>query len=195
MKIRIYTILLCVVLLSGSVVSAQGPNKVSFSATEFFDPFGILGVPVGTYLPSDATVACPGHVPTGNPTQPCPVGSRTHLRNYKWMSRAVSSTPGISDGWMTIIANANFDAEFTGPQWGTFSLVYDSGGELAGTWQSLRVRTGGQWEHSLHASGKISGGTFDGANATISEQIVSFTPIPFAYIGTVEGRLVIPGSK
>ena len=195
MKFRIFTIVLCVVVLSVLAIFAQGPNKITFSATEYFDPFGILGAPVGTFLPSDATVACPGHVPTGDPAQPCPAGSRTHLRNYKWMSRAVSNTPGISDGWMTVIANANLDAEFTGPQWGTFSLVYDSGGELEGTWNSSRVRAGSQWKHSLHASGKISGGTFDGANATISEQIVSFTPIPFAYVGTVEGRLVIPRSK
>ena len=195
MNRRTFTILFCVVILSVSTVYAQGPNKVSFSATESFDPFGILGAPVGMYLPSDVTVTCPGHIPTGDPAQPCPAGSRTHLRNSKWMSRVVSNTEGISDGWMTVVANANLDADFTGPQWGTFVLDYDSGGEMKGTWAALRVREGDHWTSQLHASGRISGGTFDRAHAMINEELDSFTPVPFYYTGLVKGRLVIPRSE
>lgn len=191
MKNRISTILL-LVFLSVTTALGQGPNKLTFSATEVFDPFGILGPPVGTYLPSNATVACPGHEPTGNPLQPCPAGSRTHLRNYMWRSRVSSSTPGVSSGWLTVVSNANLDGEFTGPQWGTFSMAYDSGGTLEGTWQAVRVKVGDHWESPLHANGGISGGAFDGGRVRLTDQIVSFTPIPIAYIGTIDGRIVVP---
>jgi hypothetical protein len=192
MKIKTLLILVFVVLLATTSAFAQKGRGTPFSGTEYFDPFGLLGGgQIGTILPSDSTIACPGHEPTGNPVQPCPAGSRTHMRNFRIMSRYVSSTPALSSGWMTIVMNANLDAEFTGPQWGTFSLALDTGGTLDGTWEGLRVMEGDHWITPLHANG-FGNGSMAGAHVLISDRIVGYTPIPIAYIGTVEGRLLLP---
>ena len=99
---------------------------------------------------------------------------------------------GLSDGWFTITANSNLDTDFTGPQWGTFSLTYDSGGIMKGTWQGVRYKDGDQWITTLHVIGHVTGGAFDGASVIGTDQIVSFTPIPIAYFGAVEGRMLMP---
>lgn len=190
MKIRSFVLFASFIILAAAGAQAQSGRQFTFGATEHFDPFGILGTPVGSYLPSDATVACPGNEPTGDPTMPCPEGSRTLIRNRKWMSRVVSGTPDISDGWMTIVANSNLSPEFTGPQWGTFSLAYDSGGTFAGTWQGVRYKQEDVWVTLLHVTGKVTGGEFDGARGVATDLIVSYTPIPYVYTGVIEGRLV-----
>lgn len=191
MKVKIFLILVFAVVVAVSTASAQPGRKTAFSGNEYFDPFGILGAPIGEYL-DPGTVRCPGFEPTGDPVQPCPVGSRTHSRGTIWTSRFVSSTPGLSDGWFTITGNTNLDSDFTGPQWGTFSLVYDSGGTMDGTWQGVRYKDGAQWITTLHVNGHITGGAFDGAKFVGTDQIVSFTPIPVAYIGTIGGLLLEP---
>ena len=175
---------------AASAAFGQPGHQFRFSGTEYFDPFGVFGAPVGMYLPSDATVACPGYEPTGNPQQPCPEGSRIILRNNQWVSRVTSNTPGVSGGWMTVVANANLSPDYTGPQWGTFSLAYDSGGTFAGTWHGVRVKQEDVWTTLLRLTGKVSGGPFDGANAVGTDLIVSYTPIPFAYTGVIDGRFL-----
>jgi hypothetical protein len=191
MKIRILQIVVFVVLLATTSTFAQKGKLVPFSGTEYFDPLGLLGPPVGFFLPSDSSIACPGHEPTGNPAQPCPAGSRTHMRDFKIMSRYESSTPSLGSGWMTIAMNANLDTDFTGPMWGTFSLALDTGGTLDGTWECVRVKEGNLWISPLHANG-FGTGSMEGAHALISDRIVGYTPMPIAYIGTVEGRLLPP---
>lgn len=191
MKFRLLVPVTIVIFLLSSVVAAQTGRKIAFGASEYFDPFGILGSPVGSYLLA-GSVYCPGNEPTGDPLQPCPEGSRTNSRGVRWVSRVISSTPGISDGWMTVDSSANLSPDFTGPQWGTFSLQYDSGETLDGTWQGVRWRDGDQWVGTLHATGRITGGQYDGAQVVIEDRIVSFTPIPIAYLGTIEGRIINP---
>lgn len=191
MKVRIVFLTIFTVFLAVSIASAQGGRKTAFSGSEYFDPFGILGEPVGEFL-NAGTVQCPGFEPTNDPLLPCPAGSRTHSRGTIWKSRFTSSTEGLSDGWFTITANSNLDANLTGPQWGTFSLAYDSGGTMEGTWQGVRYQDGDQWITTLHVNGRVTGGDFDGGNFIGTDQIVSFTPIPIAYLGTIEGSLVIP---
>jgi hypothetical protein len=190
MKIRILFVFAFVVLFATTQSFAQKGLGIPFSGTEYFDPFGLLGgPPIGAILPSDSSVQCPSHEPTGNPAQPCPPGSRTHLRNFKILSRYESSTPSLASGWMTIVMNANFDADFTGPTWGTFSLALDSGGTLDGTWEGVRVYRGNEWITPLHANG-FGTGSMEGTQALISDRIVGFWPMPIVYIGTVEGRLL-----
>jgi hypothetical protein len=63
---------------------------------------------------------------------------------------------------------------------------------MDGTWQGVRYKDGDQWINTLHVSGQVTGGVFDGAKVEGTDEIVSFTPIPIAYIGTVETRVLLP---
>lgn len=164
---------------------------VNFSGTEYFDPFNVFGMgAVGAVLPSDVTIQCPGFEPTGNPLMPCPEGSRTHLRNSKALSRFTSSTPGFSNGWFTVVVNYNLDADFTGPAWGTVTQVMDDGGTITSRWQGVRYKDGDHWVLPLHVTGRIEGGAFDGATMIADDEIIMYTPVPIAYIGAVQGKIV-----
>jgi hypothetical protein len=63
---------------------------------------------------------------------------------------------------------------------------------MDGTWQGVRYKDRNQWRATLHIVGQISGGEFDGAKVEGTDEIVSFTPIPIAYIGTIETRTLLP---
>jgi hypothetical protein len=196
MKARSLVIILFVLFFVGSttlVSPTSASNKSTVSATERFDPFGLLGPPVGEIL-SPGTVRCPGHEPTGDPLQPCPPGSRTHIRGFKIISRVDSSDPRLS-GNMMVEINANWDADFTGPVWGTFSLALDAGGTWDGTFAGRRVKEGDHWILPLHVSGQGTGGIVDGMHLMVVDRIFIPTPVPIAYIGTIEGRIVDPHAK
>ena len=185
------TIVFCVgVLITPTGFAAE---KYDVTASEIFNPLGILpGVPVLGDFVYPGTAKCPGFEPTGNPEQPCPTGSRTHLRDTVIISQVISMDARMA-GLMTIELNANWDADFAGPLWGTFSLAVDGGGTWVGTWQGLRERVAeDQWEGTLHVIGKGYGGIVDGMKLMGEDQIVSFTAAPIAYIGIIEGRIVDP---
>jgi hypothetical protein len=171
----------------------SGASVVEFTGTETFDPFGLLGAPVGQFL-DPGTVRCPGAEPTGDPIQPCPVGSRTHSRDSVWVSRMDSSYPGGS-GLATIHGNANLDASFTGPQGGSFSLALDAGGTWEGTFEGVRVAEGDHWITELHGTARGHGGEIDGLKLMVDDRIVGFTPIPIVYVGTILGRVLDPRSN
>jgi hypothetical protein len=185
------SIILCVgILIAPTAFAAE---KYDVTASEVFNPFGILpGVPVIGEFVYPGTAICPGYQPTGNPEQPCPIGSRTHLRNTVIISRLISMDARVT-GFMTIELNANWDADFSGPLWGTFTLAVDSGGSWEGTWQGFRERVAeDQWDGSLNVIGKGFGGIVDGLELKAEDQIVSFTPAPIAYLGMVEIRILDP---
>ena len=108
------------------------------------------------------------------------------------MSRFISTSAGVSDGWFTVTANSNLAPDFTGPQWGTFSLAYDSGSTMDGVWHGVRYKDGEQWVTTLHVNAQIVGGPFDGGKVLGTDEIVSFTPIPIVYVGTVRTQVLIP---
>jgi hypothetical protein len=186
---------LSTVLLLGAMMAPTSfaAEKSDVTASEIFNPLDILpGVPVAGEFVYPGTAKCPGYEPTGNPEQPCPAGSRTHLRDTVIISQVISMDARMT-GLMTIELNANWDADFAGPLWGTFSLAVDSGGTWIGTWQGLRERVAeDQWEGTLHVIGKGYGGIVDGMKVMAEDQIVSFTAAPIAYIGIIEGRIVDP---
>ena len=186
---------LSTVLLLGAMMAPTSfaAEKSDVTASEIFNPLDILpGVPVAGEFVYPGTAKCPGYEPTGNPEQPCPAGSRTHLRDTVIISQVISMDARMT-GMMTIELNANWDADFAGPLWGTFSLAVDSGGTWIGTWQGLRERVAeDQWEGTLHVIGKGYGGIVDGMKVMAEDQIVSFTAAPIAYIGIIEGRIVDP---
>jgi hypothetical protein len=97
------------------------------TATEVFDPLNLFGNGAMGAVLDPGSVTCPGTRPTGNPMQPCPVGSRINLRGLSTKSRVVSEGPLLT-GWLYSEGNGNFDANATGHVWGTFRLELDSGG-------------------------------------------------------------------
>jgi hypothetical protein len=187
-KVKTLIILLFAVAFMVCTAFADSPNMITESGTEVFDPYNVFGNGViGEYI-SPGEVICPGNEPTGNPLQPCPEGSRTQVRGVSWMSRYISDDPQFS-GWFTIVANSNEDSNYEGHDWGTFRLDFDSpaGSYMIGSWEGMRVKEGDYWVTPLHATGRIHGGDFDGTNAIITDLIVSYTAIPIAYIGYIDG--------
>jgi hypothetical protein len=112
----------------------------------------------------------------------------------KTLSR-VDSTSSLMAGWMTVEANANWDAAGTGPAWGTFSLALDAGGTWDGTWEGVRSQQGSLWVNPLHGSGQGTGGAVDGMKLMLVDRIVEVTLFAFAYTGSIEGRIVDPNAK
>jgi hypothetical protein len=192
---KVLTFFLTILFCVGALIAPTGfaAEKSDVTASEIFNPADILpGVPVVGQFVYPGTAKCPGYEPTGNPEQPCPAGSRTHLRNTVIISQVYSLDPRVT-GSMTIELNANWDADFEGPLWGTFSFAVDSGGIWVGTWQGLRERVAeDQWTGTLHVIGKGYGGIVDGMKLMAEDRIVSFTPAPIAYLGDIEGRIVDP---
>ena len=191
MKIRNWTFLFLLIVLTAGFAAAQPDKKISFEGDEYFDPFDLLGGGSVGSFESFGTIQCPGYEKS-DPSELCPEGMRTHARGIVWISRVESGTPGVPDGWMTVTSNANFDPEFNGPQWGTFSLAYDGGGSLEGTWQGVRRKEGDAWVTVLHATGSLSGGPYDGATVIIKDTITAYLPIPLAYTGVIEGTIINP---
>lgn len=182
-----------VILAAGLLLAPAGfaADKSEFTADEVYDPFGYMGEPVG-YFVSPGTVNCPGHVPIGDPNlPPCPADSRTHIRSGVLISRVNSEDARVA-GWMTVELNANWDIYFAGPIWGTFSLVLDSGGSWAGTWQGEREFNGSYWTGTLNVRGKGIGGSVDGMIMMADDYLQSYIPMPVAYVGVIEGVVIEP---
>ena len=192
---KILNFVVSIFLCAGVLIAPAGfaAEKYDVTASEIFNPFGILpGVPVVGQVLSPGTAKCPGYEPTGLPEQPCPAGSRTHLRDAVIVSQVYSVDDRVT-GSMTIVLNANWDADAAGPLWGTFILAVDSGGTWEGTWQGMRERVAeDQWTGLLHVVGKGYGGVIDGMKMMVEDQLVSFTAAPLAYLGEIEGRIIDP---
>ena len=182
-----------VALFMGMLFTSVGlaAEKYDVTATEVFDPFGYMGDPVGGFI-EPGTVKCPGHVPVMDPMlPPCPIGSRTHIRDAVIATRVFSDDPRVA-GLMFVEMNANWDANFEGPIWGTFSLMLDSEGIWVGTWQAVRVFDGVQYSAELHVIGKGFGGLVDGMQLIAEDRIAGIYPMPIAYEGAIEGRILDP---
>ena len=111
MRIRNPILFLFLFLFAWGIAVGQPDKKISFEATEYFDPFNLLGSgAVGSYE-SFGTIHCPSYKQS-DPSELCPEGVRTHARGIVWISRVESGTAGIPDGWMTVTNNANLDPEF-----------------------------------------------------------------------------------
>ena len=164
------------------------------TAVDVFDPFGIItGEFIGEFI-EEGTVICPGHEPVLNPElPPCPVGSRTHIRNAVIETRVNSDDERVA-GWMTVQLNSNWNASFEGPLHGTFVILLDAGGAWAGTYQGQRTfdDTLGIWKGTLHVRGRGFGGLVDGMKMMADDRIESPFPMPIAYIGQIEGRIIDP---
>ena len=185
-------ILLCV----GGLFAPPGiaAEKSEFTATDLFNPLPLPGFPapqIGELL-APPVIKCPGYEPTGDPSQPCPVGSRTHSRDGLVVSRLISDDPRVT-GWLTVELNSNLDAYLEGPSWGKFRLDLDGGqGVWEGTWTGYRVAEDGYWVGTINGRAQGYGGIVDGMKMMAEEQIILVTPMPIAYIGTWTGRIIDP---
>ena len=193
---KILVLCLSTVLFLGAVIvpASFAAEKSVFTGTDLFNPLPLPGFPapqIGELL-SLPTISCPGHEPTGDPAQPCPVGSRMHSRDVLVVSRLIADDPRAT-GWLTVGLNSNLDANFEGPSWGTFRLdVDDTDGFWEGTWTGYRTAYDGYWVGTIYGQGKGYGGTVDGMKMMAEEQIMLVTAMPIAYIGTWEGRIIDP---
>jgi len=194
---KLLTFCLPILLCAGALIAPTGfaAEQTAVTASEVFDPSGkVLGMGQFGSFVYPGTVKCPGHEPILMPMQPpsCPATSRTHLRNAEIISVVTSSDQRVT-GLMTVVLNANWNTDFEGPLWGTFSLAVDDGGVWEGTWQGVRERVAeNQWTGTLHVRGNGYGGIVDGMKLMVEDRAVSFTPAPIAYLGDIEGRIVDP---
>jgi hypothetical protein len=101
---------------------------------------------------------------------------------------------------MTVVLNGNLDANFAGPVWGTFTIELDDDrGTWEGTWQGLRVfvvpeneEEDPYWTATLNVHGKGFGGIVDGMKMMATDEIFGPTPVPIAYTGFIETRVIDP---
>ena len=193
---KLLVLCLSTLLLLGTlnVPASFAADKFEFTGTDLFNPLPLPGFPapqIGEIL-SPPAITCPGHEPTGNPAQPCPVGSRMHGRNGLIVSRLISDDSRVM-GWLTVELNSNLDASLEGPTWGGFRLDLDNGlGVWEGTWTGYRVAEDGYWVGTINGHAKGYGGIVDGMKMMAVEQIMLVTAMPVAYIGTWEGRIIDP---
>ncbi len=197
MKPTLLFVIASLALLVPVSVAAQSVTT-PLAGTEVFDPLNLLQNPnggVGTMLdPGELT--CPGTLPTANPMQPCPVGSRISARGTTLKSR-VASQDALLAGWFTITGNANFDSNATGVAWGKFRLELDAcGGVFEGSWTGQRSQMEGVgWVSRISGVGLGTGGCVDGHHLKFSETMVSFAPVSVMYVGQINAELLSPLSR
>jgi hypothetical protein len=187
---------LLILFFMGVLIAPTGfaAEKYDVTAVEVFDPLGIItGDFIGRFV-SEGTVNCPGHEPVLNPNlPPCPAGSRTHIRTAVIETRVDSADERVA-GLMTVQLNANWNANFEGPLYGTFTILLDAGGSWAGTYEGKRTfdSTLWVWKGTLHVRGTGFGGLVDGMKMMAEDELESIFPMPIAYIGNIEGRIIDP---
>src|SRR3990172_1285732 len=83
---------------------------------------------------SESTFTCTdeGYNTTDIGTWSFPDGN-IHIRGMKQTAHSICDDPRVT-GYNYITVNANWDANYTGPIWGTFTLQSDAGGTWIGTW-------------------------------------------------------------
>ncbi len=188
-----------------SLLLLTGISVAQAEVTEIFDPYNIFGLgPIGQFLPG-GEISCPGNLPTGDPLQPCPDGSRIKVRGVSYLMRMISTDPRFT-GWVTVVANANVNTDGTGPEWGTASKVLDNGlGTWEGTAEGFRslVPEGSAlpagclgrrpcWVEHLKSVLHGIEGSVEGLQAMGTTEYFTFTLFPFARHGVASGVIVPP---
>jgi hypothetical protein len=177
-------------------VAAQAVTTTA-AGTEVFDPLNLLQNPnggVGAIL-NMGELTCPATLPTGNPLQPCPAGSRINMRGSTLRSRVASEDPLLA-GWFTVTGNADLDTNATGVAWGKFRLELDAGGVFEGSWTGKRSQMEGVgWVSRISGVGIGTAGCVEGRHLQFTETIVSFAPVSVMYIGEISAEVLSPPAK
>ena len=183
-------VLLLPVLAAAQAVTTQ------LTATEVFDPMNLFGSgSVGAYT-NPGMLTCPGAEPTGNPVQPCPPGSRIHLRGVSGKSKMISQS-AMFGGWMYFEMNVNLDAAGAGRAWGEFRLELDAGGVWEGSWTDDRNRVDdlNVWAGRGLFIGHGTSGSVEGMQLRFTETASTFTLLPLAWAGSVDAEILAPPSQ
>lgn len=181
--------------LSGLATSSAGATRTEVIADVVMDPYGILGGgPIGTFDPG--VIKCPGHEPTGNPLEPCPLESRLHFRGFSFTSRVVARDGNpLYIAWVHVTGNIEWDADGTGTLAGKFEAELDAGGAWLGSWHGKRsVVPGGCfgsacWVEHIEVVGSGSGALAD-LHVQASEELFSYQRVPLAFHGTEEAVIL-----
>ena len=193
--LRVKSIFLAAALVSLLLThsAAQAATAQQLAATEVFDPMNLMGTgSVGAFI-NPGTVACPGAQPTGNWMQPCPPGSRMNIRRASWVSRVTSSSSQFT-GWFYSDGNGNYDANATGPLWGTFWIELDAGGVWEGSWTADRSKVGDAWVMRVRGVGRGSGGSGDGMHLRFTEVAPMPNFLAIVWIGLIDAEIFGPPS-
>ncbi len=91
---------------------------------------------VATVVPPEIT--CAGGLPTGLPFPQCSEGTRHILGRNEvqtwWPFVLAPQLEPLLTGAITFVVNCNFDAQYRGPCWGTFTWDVPGVGQWAGSW-------------------------------------------------------------
>jgi hypothetical protein len=192
--LHVRTVVLAAALVSFPLFAGAQSVDIQLTATEVFDPLDILRTgPVGSFT-SPGTVTCPGAQPTGDPTQPCPPGSRMNFRGVGWVSRLLSSSPLLTGSFYNVGNNA-LDQYGTGQVWGTFTIELEAGGVWQGTWTADRTKVLAVWEVRLRGVGRGVGGAVDGLQLRFTEVAPMPTFMPMVWLGSMEAEVLAPPSR
>lgn len=177
--------LCCAVILAGPG-DGRGTVFVPFQA---FDDWDIADPNLIPLLLQDHVFCTGGETPI-SPEQPCPPGVNTKMRHVMAPGSMFSADPRMigSGIWS---ASANFDPDYSGSVWGTWSLEVDGdGGVWEGTWSGQRHFSMDAmecmgftpcWIGELKIVGHGSGGIVEGLHVKALERITTFTPLPVPY--------------
>ena len=160
--------------LVATVGTAAG-NKSEFEGTNTYTGLTALG-----------TWRCPG----GEPVPPfsCPPGTQTHVRGAG--TAASFYSPDTGPAALAIVANANYNPDFTGELWGTWTVVFSSAGSTCeGSWNGSVRKAGNNYVNLIRAIAFCAGGNFDGFQVKWNETAVGINPAT----SSVTGRFLDPG--
>ena len=173
-------------LFAGPKGNGNGASFTPFQATddwEFGDPSELIPILFDT-------VSCAGADFEGDLEQPCPPGVNVKMRNLIWPAPIVATDPRMT-GIAVYNSNANWNAEYSGPVWGTWSLYVEGDeGVWDGTWTGYRrvsmnpeecLGLPSCWVGELKLVGHGSGGIIEGLQIKASETVRTFSPLPAPY--------------
>jgi hypothetical protein len=176
-------------LLIPCLLSAEQPADKGGNLTEVVIEDDWPGAPPL----SEGTMNCPGgEIEFINPVTPfCATTGRIHFREMAWWACYTSDDPRLSGVGMAT-ASGNLDADYTGPVWGTWTIVpspdcdpldlIDPPVFWEGTWQGQRSQYCADdqcvWIGDLKLVGKGYGGNIDGIHLKGTELITTYTPLP-----------------
>ena len=192
MRVTKTGILLFALVALLAALPVQAAEKTEFTATVYFDPYNVLGNGAAGSFAEFGTISCPGHQPTGDPFQPCPVGSQVNYRGLVAIVTTISSSDSRFDGVQTIEYNANLDATGEGHYWGKWRIDLPDGGVWEGSY-SGQISDGG-----LLAIGngglQGTGGSVDGCLLR-GGYVAIYQVKGFAFTGTYTGYILDPHAK
>ena len=165
---------------------AIGASASTMEADTVWDPFDVFGFgSVGEVLAA-GTVRCGDGEPAGRPAAPCPRGASVSVRDFAFVLR-VESADERMDGWATIHANADWDANGVGREWGTFRDDLNAGGTWEGTFEGTRAlgepedcSTTRCWTERLRLECGGMTGVVLGLHASMTEHAVSYELVKIA---------------